>query len=71
MRRLPAPPSPHQWALDAELRGGHTVQETLQYAAWCQDYADEVAAARHLPNFVITALPETRLSAFIRRVFQR
>jgi hypothetical protein len=29
-----APPSPTAWRIDGELRGGHSIAETLLWAAW-------------------------------------
>jgi hypothetical protein len=66
--RLPAPPSATQWTLDGELNGGHTISETLAYLSWTADHADEVAAARNVPAFVVSPLDgRLRLSTMIRR----
>jgi len=47
------PPTREAWLIDGELRGGHTLAETLAYLDWASDYEDQVS--RHaLPTGVIS-----------------
>jgi hypothetical protein len=36
-----APPTPVQWRIDSEMRGGHSVAEVLAWASWVGDWEDE------------------------------
>jgi hypothetical protein len=66
------PPSRVAWYLDAELGGGHTVGETLAYAGWYQDYADEQAAVRSAPvNVVLAEAAEPRWVGRLRGLLGR
>jgi hypothetical protein len=65
------PPSLTSWQLDGEMRNGHTTREVLAYAAWCQDWADEQAALRSAPGWVISPRCEPRIVSRLRRWFGR
>jgi hypothetical protein len=56
------------WRLEGEARG-HSVAETLAYAAWAADYADEQAALRAAPAGVISPDLEPRIVGRLRRLF--
>ena len=43
------PPSQLEWVIDGLEHGGHTVAETIAWASWTADYADEVAQQRAAP----------------------
>jgi hypothetical protein len=69
---LPRPPTPAEWLLDGLDRGGHSVSETLQFASWAMDYADEQATLRAMPADVIAGFRvEPRLVTRLRRWFGR
>jgi hypothetical protein len=65
------PPSPEQWRIDAELRGGHFPGETITWAGWWMDYADEVGVQRAAPAGVISPQCEPRWLTRLRRRFGR
>jgi hypothetical protein len=69
---LPKPPSSTEWLLDGLQRGGHSVAETIAFAAWHGDYDDEQATLRVMPADVILAGPvESRFVTRLRRWFGR
>jgi hypothetical protein len=64
------PPSATWWTLDS-LQHGHTVAETLAYADWVSDFADEQVQRRTmLPPGVISPDidPRERVRGFLRRL---
>jgi hypothetical protein len=67
----PAPPSRTEWALDAELNGGHSVAETIAWASWVADFEDEQVQRRALPVGFVPAECEPRLVTRLRRIFGR
>ena len=64
-----APPSPTAWRIDGELRGGHSIAETLLWAAWVGDYEDEQNARRALPVGVISVDCEPKWLSKLRGWF--
>jgi hypothetical protein len=62
------PPSPDEWFLDGLARGGHTPQETLDYASRVADYEDGL---RQLPDGYVPAAVEPRWISAVRRWFGR
>jgi hypothetical protein len=53
------PPTPDQWRIDGELRGGHTIAETVAWQSWCEEWAERHAPPRPLSPYVITAERDT------------
>ena len=64
---LPKPPSYTEWLLDGLERGGHSVDETLQYARWVGEFEDQRLQQRHQPQFVSPASAEPRIVTRLRR----
>jgi hypothetical protein len=67
-----APPSRAQWRIDGEIRNGHSVAETLEWASWVGDYEDELQGRwRSVPEGFVLADCEPRLVTRLRRLFGR
>jgi hypothetical protein len=65
------PPTPAEWRIDGELRGGHKPSETIAWASAWADYEDEHAARRALPAEVVSVSYERRWVSTLRRWFGR
>ena len=58
------------WRIDGEMRGGHSVAETIAWASWTADFEDEQVQRRALPAGVISPDidPRERVRGFLRRL---
>ncbi len=68
---IPKPPSYEEWVADGLRRGGHTVDESLQFAGWHAAFEDQQAELRALPAAVISPQAEPRPVMWLRRLFGR
>ena len=62
------------WRIDAELSGGHTVQQMIGFVGELMDIADEQAQQQALPPAGVISPdidPRERVLAFLRRIFGR
>jgi hypothetical protein len=71
MARMLPPPSRVAWLVDGEMRGGHSVAETVAYLDWCADWADAHPPPRPQSPFVISPRAEPRAVTRLRRLFGR